>query len=332
MQKTSLSAPSWCPLGVLPVELWAEIFALSLSEDQFVTPNASNPPILLGRVCTEWRNIAYNTPDLWKTLALTSSDNVDHQSSVAGIETWLESSYTYPLSISLSIPQRSNAQLHKIVNRLLRTAQRWRHLKIDVENDTLDQILSTPMPSLYSIQLDCFNPLKKITISPFHLPSLRTISFFDPVCIDSRYILPWSQITDISSVGLANTETHMHRLRASPNLNSYDMTLFFADSPAMQEPFPLAGLKRLRIVAWVPDAIGSMLDNLVLPMLEELIIEVAQQICPCEPPPFPLEAFRSLVERSECLFQRLNVKNLRLPSELTCEFQNAHPSLKISVQ
>ncbi|KAJ7751691.1 hypothetical protein B0H16DRAFT_1225672, partial [Mycena metata] len=52
------------PILTLPVELTAEIFVHCLPDDP-VPPSGKVAPMLLGRICRKWRNIAKGTPRLW---------------------------------------------------------------------------------------------------------------------------------------------------------------------------------------------------------------------------------------------------------------------------
>ncbi|EIW82812.1 hypothetical protein CONPUDRAFT_53327 [Coniophora puteana RWD-64-598 SS2] len=68
-----------CHIGMLPVEILAEIFALD------VTPNAGRA-ITLSHVCKFWRRLASENPTLWRTLVL--SDRQPERK----LQTWLERS------------------------------------------------------------------------------------------------------------------------------------------------------------------------------------------------------------------------------------------------
>ncbi|KAJ7751648.1 hypothetical protein B0H16DRAFT_1227134, partial [Mycena metata] len=55
------------PILTLPAEITTEIF-LHCLPDKPVEPNGSVAPMLLGRICRQWRNIACGAPRLWATL------------------------------------------------------------------------------------------------------------------------------------------------------------------------------------------------------------------------------------------------------------------------
>ncbi|KAJ7648729.1 hypothetical protein DFH06DRAFT_1209451 [Mycena polygramma] len=57
------------PILTIPVELTGEIFLHCLPDYQ-AEPSARVAPMLLGRVCRQWRQIAYNDSRLWAALHL----------------------------------------------------------------------------------------------------------------------------------------------------------------------------------------------------------------------------------------------------------------------
>ncbi|KAJ7196713.1 hypothetical protein GGX14DRAFT_313776, partial [Mycena pura] len=55
------------PILTLLVELTSEIFLQCLPNEPD-QPKTSIAPMLLGRICQQWRNIAYNTLQLWSEM------------------------------------------------------------------------------------------------------------------------------------------------------------------------------------------------------------------------------------------------------------------------
>src|SRR6202042_2563956 len=52
------------PVRRTPPEVWGEIFMQCLPADEFVEIQASAAPLLLGQVCSHWREIALSTQSL----------------------------------------------------------------------------------------------------------------------------------------------------------------------------------------------------------------------------------------------------------------------------
>ncbi|KAJ7181065.1 hypothetical protein C8R46DRAFT_839742, partial [Mycena filopes] len=57
------------PILTLPVEITAEIFGHCLP-DTPAPPSSTIAPMLLTRICQQWRSIACGTPRLWAALRL----------------------------------------------------------------------------------------------------------------------------------------------------------------------------------------------------------------------------------------------------------------------
>jgi hypothetical protein len=88
------------PILTIPVELTSEIFLHCLPVDP-AQPNARLAPLLLGRICRVWRNIAYTNPMLWASLELTvwARNALKFR-----VEDWLRRTGGAPLSLSLVLP------------------------------------------------------------------------------------------------------------------------------------------------------------------------------------------------------------------------------------
>ncbi|KAJ7879305.1 hypothetical protein B0H14DRAFT_2341527, partial [Mycena olivaceomarginata] len=88
------------PILTIPVELTSEIFLHCLPVDP-AQPNARLAPLLLGRICRMWRNIAYANPMLWASLELTVWGR---NALKFRVEDWLRRTGGAPLSLSLVLP------------------------------------------------------------------------------------------------------------------------------------------------------------------------------------------------------------------------------------
>ncbi|KAJ7648726.1 hypothetical protein DFH06DRAFT_1209435 [Mycena polygramma] len=98
------------PILTLPVELTCEIF-LYCFPDYEAGPSARLAPMLLARVCRQWRHIAYNDSRLWAALhvhfyGLDHEDN--DEGSLANLDAlardWLLRAGRRPLSLSVDLP------------------------------------------------------------------------------------------------------------------------------------------------------------------------------------------------------------------------------------
>ncbi|KAJ7252151.1 hypothetical protein B0H12DRAFT_961513, partial [Mycena haematopus] len=53
------------PVRRLPLDVLQEIFVACLPTHRNCVMSASEPPVLLGRICSSWRSISLSTPRLW---------------------------------------------------------------------------------------------------------------------------------------------------------------------------------------------------------------------------------------------------------------------------
>ena len=100
------------PLRRLPPELLQAIFVSCLPSHRNAVMHSSEAPVLLGRVCSEWRRISLSTPEAWSSLHIVPPNvNISNlTSSISStarfkrkrelIEMWLGRSGACPLNIS----------------------------------------------------------------------------------------------------------------------------------------------------------------------------------------------------------------------------------------
>ncbi|KAJ7742777.1 hypothetical protein B0H16DRAFT_1890103 [Mycena metata] len=88
------------PILSLPVEVTTEVF-LSCLPDEPVQPSEKVAPMLLGRVCRHWRDIACSTPRLWAALLVRLWGGPSFELLV---RLWLRRARAVPLSLTLELP------------------------------------------------------------------------------------------------------------------------------------------------------------------------------------------------------------------------------------
>ncbi|KAJ7236227.1 hypothetical protein C8J57DRAFT_955040, partial [Mycena rebaudengoi] len=57
-----------CPALTLPVEITSSIFLHCLPSHGRVIPSPSRAPLLLAQICSQWREVALLTGELWSSL------------------------------------------------------------------------------------------------------------------------------------------------------------------------------------------------------------------------------------------------------------------------
>ncbi|KAJ7762570.1 hypothetical protein B0H16DRAFT_1231402, partial [Mycena metata] len=87
------------PILTLPVETTSEIF-LHCLPDYAIYPSGAVAPMLLGRICRQWRNIACGIPRLWATLMIHHQFGARKKNQLL-LREWLRRARTAPLSLHL---------------------------------------------------------------------------------------------------------------------------------------------------------------------------------------------------------------------------------------
>ncbi|KAF7319097.1 F-box domain-containing protein [Mycena chlorophos] len=162
------------PIRRAPIDVLQHIFRLTLADDRNCVMDACESPILLGRVCSAWRRLAYNTPRLWSRLHVylpnTTQGGFGHETEVSfavriqrrkvAVAWWLDKSGSCPLSISFHSNDRTTI-FQDFVNLLARYRQRWQDIVI---GNTASTVLKT---------------LRDVTAG--ELPLLRSLAVADAV-------------------------------------------------------------------------------------------------------------------------------------------------------
>ncbi|KDR70032.1 hypothetical protein GALMADRAFT_128196 [Galerina marginata CBS 339.88] len=172
------------PFRRLPDDMLREVFLFCLPEKHNALMSAAEAPLLLGRICSRWRSIAYHTPRLWATLHIPLPVPPAHggltlwipsetfqqlctdfeqrfKNHCQAVQDWLTRSGCCPLSISLnprdSVPLTQNNYIRTYLEILLKFSHRWRSLEITIpsgEHSTfLASIPSGAVPVLEYLHL-----------------------------------------------------------------------------------------------------------------------------------------------------------------------------------
>ncbi|KAJ3570922.1 hypothetical protein NP233_g4090 [Leucocoprinus birnbaumii] len=130
------------PFSRLPLDLIEEIFYHCLPVAHNAVMSIHEPPLVLGRVCRQWRKIAYCAPRLWTSLhiVVTISDPPrrprKREMTLDAIGCWLSRSGALPLSISFYHddtkfayrPHSLDDQVQPYLSVMTRHSERWKSI------------------------------------------------------------------------------------------------------------------------------------------------------------------------------------------------------------
>ncbi|KAF5356590.1 hypothetical protein D9758_008223 [Tetrapyrgos nigripes] len=220
-------------LPALPAEILSAIFTHCLPDDRNTTCNHSEAPLLLGRICKNWRDVSLSTPQLWASIHIVIPKLRGNPSvlcplihpRINGIEAWLSRSGTLPLSISvyaalLNSQVRGQGQGHsesgldhirELLDILFQRSNRWRTIKLAFDNACMS-ILEEYWPWGAHRELPCLQtfhlsrpdgpargqPEQSAAKWFLHAPHLRRLSLRHLGIEDLlEGHFPWSQLTQL---------------------------------------------------------------------------------------------------------------------------------------
>ncbi|KAJ7267344.1 hypothetical protein C8J57DRAFT_364296 [Mycena rebaudengoi] len=144
------------PARRLPDDVIREIFVAALPSRNCIM-SATEPPLLLCKICRPWRALALSTPQLWASvhIAVPSSSRMEKMTTM--VDNWLSRSGVLPLSLSVVVSNTAEPDIDvsTLLNSLIHFSSRWKKF-------------SLTLPSLLS-----FSPLSKV--SPEHLSMLEHV-------------------------------------------------------------------------------------------------------------------------------------------------------------
>ena len=343
------------PLRRLPPELLQLIFVCCLPLHRNAVMHSSEAPVLLGRVCSEWRQISLSTPEVWSSLHIvppnvnfsnltSSTDRFQRKREL--IEMWLGRSGACPLNLSFvwfaSDSEDEIKLCASLLEVLIPTCGRWRMLD-------------------FQVPLKMFKPFIGLTVKD--VPLLEGLSLMDnrtPLGIDVVDKWPESLVFAESAMNLKNfTLTFFSGGLRLPSIPWHQLTtlylesnisFFFHDSREMLSTFaqcaqlqsctlkfPLShtafipAFEKLNLPITLPQLqvlcldgdqhlqntfhMSNTLINLCAPKLRKLEIFGRSGRQEANIAPEPLVAIKMLLERSKCPLERLTVESMSLLPE-----------------
>ncbi|PPQ70456.1 hypothetical protein CVT26_013903, partial [Gymnopilus dilepis] len=164
------------PFRRLPDDILREIFLWCLPTTHNALMCSSEPPLLLGRVCSRWRALTFSTPRLWASLHIPlpippAQNGLPHNLPVdkytelcnefadrfklhcVAIHDWLTRSGTCLLSLSLNpldmitSSNRYTEYIKTYLSIILPFSSRWQSLEFSVPSGEISKILASLRPS-----------------------------------------------------------------------------------------------------------------------------------------------------------------------------------------
>ncbi|PPQ68905.1 hypothetical protein CVT26_001844 [Gymnopilus dilepis] len=340
------------PVRRLPPEVLQMIFVWCLPQNRNAVMHATEAPVLLGRICSEWRRISLSTPEVWSTLHIVPP-NVNFSNPTSSetrfkrkrdiIEMWLARSGACPLSISVVWFAGESEDEIKLCATLLEVlvplCKRWRSLD-------------------FQVPLKMFKPFRGLTVED--VPLLEGMSLMDnrtplDVEVNDRWpdtlnfvensprlrhfgltffsggiklpSIPWSQLSTLyleSNIAFFFSDSREMLSTLSQCSSLWSLILKFplshtAPLPPYEKLDTPITLPQLEILCLDGDQhlqntfhMSNTLANICAPKLRKLEILGRSGRPEGCSAPEPLSAIRKLFERSKCPLEKLNVESMTL--------------------
>ncbi|KAJ7457094.1 hypothetical protein FB451DRAFT_1275921 [Mycena latifolia] len=265
VERKSLGAPL---ILTIPPEITAQIFAHCLPSSPS-RPKIDRAPLLLGRICRDWRNIVLDSPELWASLEI---DRVDIP--VDLVEIWLSRAQNFPLTLVLKVSVFDDEwDSAPYIDVLQRQAQTWRDVTLELPFENL--LLLGPdlqLPMLERLAISFYdNDEHDHPVNAFRsAPALRHLQLETSVH-PAGMLLPWAQLTSFESrSGVLTSEAFLTILQYTPNIAKCKIDIHNeTEVDRLPEVPPLMFLTTLSLGTSIPKAM-DILEYLSFPALQVL--------------------------------------------------------------
>ncbi|KAJ7769660.1 hypothetical protein DFH07DRAFT_281600 [Mycena maculata] len=297
----------------LPVEITTEIFlwcltnALIPSRNKLRKTPLDKPPILLTRICRDWREIALSTPHLWNHVCLEFGGARGLRGYidawwVSFLDIWILRAQGQPLSMTISNLTSDTDPNAALVPLLDRHRPRWRDVTLKLPFDLFYHFEGHEcLPMLRRLSLETHGISRDLDI-PSPITAFERAPALDHLCLGgglrpSHFLLPWTQLVGLE-LATAGAQDCLDCLRSAPNLVSCSFEIRESSSTAalLSVP-PLLRLKTLTLSGPAPSII---FPYTVMPVLAELDLTGSLNAG-------DLSGVRFFVAHSECQLRRLRI-------------------------
>ncbi|KAF8145287.1 hypothetical protein K438DRAFT_564051 [Mycena galopus ATCC 62051] len=305
------------PVLTLPTEIVTEIFLHFLPIYPQCPPlTGLDSPALLAQICREWREIAVETPTLWRAILLSYSGiPFDRQAHL--LDMWLSRSRCCPLSVRFDDFDLHDAQhASKVLSAVVPHRARCEYLGLNLSPSHIT-IIAGPMPLLRHLDLTVIEELDDIvTFSP--APLLRSITL--RVTTPLKVGLPLGQMISLT-LNLAFRYEYVAILQQTCNLVHCELGIVSDWVGASDLPpdhsIELPCLESLIFKhAEVPDSTGY-LDDFFVPALRSL--RLGESFLG----PEPIDQLSSFIVNSGCKLKEIYVADRTLVSKAS--YREAFP-------
>ncbi|KAF7348243.1 Hexose carrier protein [Mycena sanguinolenta] len=194
------------PMRRIPQDVLLEIFFSCLPTEHNALIDPAEAPLVLGRICRHWREVAYSAPMLWSSIHIPLLNYFNAPAHILPqfekiVQAWLERSAPCPLSVSFFDQDHYEYLLeeHPIIMQLLSVSRRLRHLELTAEVNFFLPLLrlgSVDLPLLKRLWISVGTCLDLPSV--FQIPTLEDVALRISTPVDPpAFPFQWSQLTKL---------------------------------------------------------------------------------------------------------------------------------------
>jgi hypothetical protein len=332
-----------CPIQKLPDEILMQILALFQGWNQIVIGYWGFnriPSNTLTWICSRWRGIAIDTPELWSKISVQSSSGLDDDQYDTLLQemfkTILKRSKDHPLDIHIHLESAT----HPVVSQLWETCLRWRSLAMDFydypESMSLDaSLIFRPviyLPSLEQVWLGAYER-QDLEIVLSAAPNLKRAYI---LMQDSSNTWNYTySYPNIAGLYLDTNFENWHQVSLMPNVKVLIVNAEKGTAKHSIAPVLLPPSCRTLIVTGIDtqENLSFTLDSIRAPHIEYLNLRSFKyRHQNGNYPRVPIHSLESFVNNSRCRLTTLWFDDMTLPTEELPQLLSAinipHPQLR----
>lgn len=313
----------------LPREILEEAFIKFLEEGDPIPSNTlqriHKSPLLLGRICSAWREVAWSMPRLWNLIQLDLARKIDP----ILIDQWLDRSGSVPLSIyALCKTSTPNPAIVEIMHIIARHSERWHAVEFELPFFCYKPLesIKNRLPNLQRLIINkemwpLHPSLTPVSVAMFSVaPQLWDVSLQGFMHYAMQ--LPVRQLTRLS-VESVYVQQCVEMLRRCPQVTdcTFD-SIAQAGHDAGTNQVLAAHLTsfKLGVHNEYNEHFSSVFNSLIVPAIRELSCHTSGCI-------FPYWSFISLISRSSCSLHTLSLDGCTISNIDLVSCLRAVPSL-----
>ena len=311
------------PVNQIPAELLGDIFIKFLEDDRefpdyapatrpLVSLHTRADPMILGQVCSWWRDVTLSTAALWANIFILEPKI----SQIFRTRLWLDRAGNNLLNIAIRDTRESGyglASFHEILLLLASRRQFWRKVNLVLPDVALEALVAiiTKQPIDFrnlesaTLSIICQQPSHKGSVDAiwkaFHSsPVLHEVDWRGAFYNELPAHAPWAQLTHLNLLSEFSASSLSDILISCPRIQVLFIFRLSLSSEASQpEPILLKNLHTLTLEAAVET--GPLFGRLTLPSLRLLDIRHRYLDEDLSSDFFPFQEF---LVRSNCCLER----------------------------